>query len=168
MVKVKNNSNAILLKYFTPTIRFHGKTNILLNEKQYPKKKDIFQILCVEMDQGYRYCCKVFEIPGLIPELTQYALEYLYDDNVSYIYSTLFWNSIYMDLLDSLSNDIRKHTTLYESLFGANIYLEIRLYCIEKKMKYYEQLSYHASSMSSQQSGMEICCEAGGGGGGNV
>ena len=138
-------TNNILLSVFLPHVSFRGKTQIALNEKQYPTQDQLMDVLWNTFDQGHEHACKQFELPQLPPDINKEILSYLYQTRVSSQYAKQFWASIYLDQLVALRQQFESKAMLFESLYGSDEYFlfgfryyEIRLYRIEEKIKIYE------------------------------
>lgn len=138
-------TNNILLSVFLPHVSFRGKTQIALNEKQYPTQDQLMDVLWRTFDQGHEHACKQFELPHLPPDINEEILTYLYPTRVSSQYAKQFWASIYLDQLVALRQQFESKAMLFESLYGSDEYFlfgfryyEIRLYRIEEKIKIYE------------------------------
>ena len=138
-------TNNILLSVFLPHVSFRGKTQIALNEKQYPTQDQLMDVLWNTFDQGHEHACKQFELPQLPPDINKEILSYLYQTRVSSQYAKQFWASIYLDQLVALRQQFESKAMLFESLYGSDEYFhygfryyEIRLYRIEEKIKLYK------------------------------
>jgi hypothetical protein len=139
-MEVCNETNRNLLNFFLPHVSFHGKTNITLNDKDYPTQKEIRFFLYKQMDQGYRHSCKQFENSFLNNDVMQNIMGYLYPDNVSSLYVKQYWNNYYLDRLISLKRDVENNSMLYESLFSGGEYFDIRMHCINQQIKKYKEI----------------------------
>lgn len=139
-MEVCSETNHHLLDFFLPHVSFQGKSNIILNDKDYPKQKDILAFLYQHMDQGYRHCCKNFDKSFLNTDVMQNIMEYLYPDDVSSLYVKQYWNHHYLDRLISLKRDIENHSMLYETLFSGGEYFDIRMHCINQQIKKYKEI----------------------------
>ncbi len=139
-MRVCNETNHLLLNMFLPHVSFQGRSNIMLNDKDYPTQKEILIFLYQQMDQGYRHCCKEFNISFLNHDVMHNIMGYLYPDDVSCLYVKQYWNNYYLDRLISMKRDIENNTLLYETLFSGGEYFDIRMHCINEQIKKYKEL----------------------------
>tara|TARA_Y100000816_G_C26100700_1_gene583260 strand:+ start:1925 stop:2365 length:441 start_codon:yes stop_codon:yes gene_type:complete len=143
MTRIDCKNSTILLNNFTPCVRFLGKSNIQLNNHDLPKNKDIWKIIYKELDQGFMYVCKKFEIKELNNDINNVILDFLPKSRINIRDVKLFWNDIFIQRLMNMNDLIVKQTLIYNTIFINDEQLQnIRLYNIECKIKELKSLRY--------------------------